>query len=293
MEKLKNSRSFPIHFAVLLFGMAGLFGKLVELPAMTITLGRVGFSSLALLLYLLGTRQSLRLHSPIRLLRLILAGVLLAFHWSVFYYSIQLSSVAIGLLSSATFPVFTMFLEPLFFREPFRPRNAVYALVALAGVLLISPSLRSDNANLQGVLWGIVAGASYAVLTMLNRVHMRWGYPSAVVTFYEQATAAVALFPISLLTASASPNARDLLLLAVLGIAFTAFAHTVFIGGLKRVTAHTAGLISCMEPVYGTIFAALFLREIPAAREIAGGILILAVAVLQSIPPRKRNFSDQ
>ena len=52
MEKLKNSRSFPIHFAVLLFGMAGLFGKLVELPAMTITLGRVGFSSLALLLYL-------------------------------------------------------------------------------------------------------------------------------------------------------------------------------------------------------------------------------------------------
>ena len=38
-----------VHLAVLLFGLSGLFGKLITLPAIIITLGRVFFSSLFLL----------------------------------------------------------------------------------------------------------------------------------------------------------------------------------------------------------------------------------------------------
>ena len=52
MEKLKTAAAFPFISRYFFSAWAGLFGKLVELPAMTITLGRVGFSSLALLLYL-------------------------------------------------------------------------------------------------------------------------------------------------------------------------------------------------------------------------------------------------
>lgn len=38
-------------------------------------------------------------------------------HWVSFFKSIQVSTVAVGLLSFSTYPVFTTFLEPLFFKR--------------------------------------------------------------------------------------------------------------------------------------------------------------------------------
>jgi drug/metabolite transporter (DMT)-like permease len=74
----------------------------------------------------------------------------------------------------------------------------------------------------------------------------------------------------------------DLLLLAVLGIVFTALAHTLFIQGLRGVKAQTASLISSLEPVYGIVFAALLLAEIPTPRTLLGGALILGVVLYSS-----------
>ncbi len=41
--KNKNTSLLEIHLAVLLFGVSGLFGKLLALPSMIIVLGRVFF----------------------------------------------------------------------------------------------------------------------------------------------------------------------------------------------------------------------------------------------------------
>ena len=43
----------------------------------------------------------------------------------------------------------------------------------------------------------------------------------------------------------------------------TALAHTLFIGGLAVVTAHTASVIAALEPVYGIALALAFLGEVP------------------------------
>lgn len=45
---LKNKSLIEVHIAVFLFGLAGLFGKLLYLPPMIIVLGRVVFSSIFL-----------------------------------------------------------------------------------------------------------------------------------------------------------------------------------------------------------------------------------------------------
>ena len=66
---------------------------------------------------------------------------------------------------------------------------------------------------------------------------------------------------------------------AVLGVVFTAGAHTLFIEGLRSVRAQTAAVISSLEPVYGIVLAALFLGEVPAVRTLAGGLVILAAAL--------------
>src|SRR6266478_2704952 len=93
-----------LHFAVLLFGFAGLFGKWLALPPATIVLGRTVFASVTLWAAL---RLSHELRGRLEW-RLAAGGALLALHWIAFFQAIQIASVAIGLLGFATFPLFVL-----------------------------------------------------------------------------------------------------------------------------------------------------------------------------------------
>ena len=75
-------------------------------------------------------------------------------------------------------------------------------------------------------------------------------------------------------------TANDVLLLLALGILCTALAHTLFIGSLRRVSAHTASVVAALEPVYGIALAALLLGEVPSPRTLVGALLILGAALL-------------
>lgn len=269
-----------IHVAVLLFGLAGLFGKVIGLSAPLITLGRVVFAALALAIVLAAMRSSFALQRRDYVL-LPLTGVVLALHWAAFFQSVQVSTVAIGLVSFATFPVFVTFLEPLVSHRPLRGLNVLLALLTLAGAALVVPSFELSNNITQGVLWGLLAAASFALLSLFNRHYVR-RYSSLVIALYQDGMAAVALLPF--LFVSTEPiSLRDIVLLAVLGVVFTALSHTLFIEGLKGVEARTASLISSLEPVYGILFAALLLREMPTPRTLLGGAIILGVVVYTSV----------
>ncbi|MCX7975063.1 MAG: DMT family transporter, partial [Candidatus Aminicenantes bacterium] len=71
------------------------------------------------------------------------------------------------------------------------------------------------------------------------------------------------------------PAAIDLFRLAFLGIICTAGAHSLFIQGMKKISASTAAIISSLEPVYGIILAYFLLKEVPSFRTLIGGIIIL------------------
>jgi len=62
----------------------------------------------------------------------------------------------------------------------------------------------------------------------------------------------------------------------------TALAHTLFTASLPRISAHTASLVSILEPIYGIGWAALLLGEWPDFRTMVGGSLIIGAAVLAS-----------
>lgn len=274
---MKNQKKslISIHIAVLLFGLAGLFAKWVLLPAVIIVLGRVIFSSLSLFFLLKVKRARVRLDKGRDYILMITAGIVLAVHWTTFMQSIQTSTVAVGTLTFSTFPLFVTFLEPVLFHERLKSSSVVSAVVMLTGVLLIVPEFHLGNTMTQGVIWGMAGSLSYAVLSLMNRMFME-KYTSSLTAFYEQATAAVVLLP-SLFLLKPVVSGKDILVLVLLGVVFTAFAHTMYIEGLKHVKVQTAGIISGLESVYGIIAAFLFLGEKPGIKELAGGVIILGV----------------
>lgn len=272
MENQKKSL-LSIHTAVLLFGLAGLFAKWVLLPAVMIVLGRVIFSSLSLFLLLRIKKVHIRLDTTKDYILMVTAGIVLAVHWTTFMQSIQTSTVAVGTLTFSTFPLFVTFLEPVLFHEKLKSSSVISAVVMLVGVLFIVPEFHLENAMTQGVIWGMAGSLSYAVLSLMNRLFME-KYTSSVTAFYEQATAAVVLLP-ALFILRPAVSGKDILVLILLGVVFTAFAHTMYIEGLKHVKVQTAGIISGLESVYGIIAAFLFLGEKPGIKELAGGMIIL------------------
>ncbi len=274
-----------IHAAVFLFGFPGLFAKWLPLPPQAIVLGRVVFASLALFGVLVVSRRPLGVRPSRDLTLLALCGLILAVHWTLFFKSIQVSSVAVGLLAYSSFPVFTVLLEPLVFRERLELRSLVWAGLCLFGVFLIVPRFSVSDAIFRGVAWGLGAGLTFACLTLLNRGLSR-RHASLSVAFYQDSFATLFLLPFAAVPL-AGLSVRGLGLLVLLGAFGTAAAHTLFIGGMRHVPARTASIISALEPVYGILLALAFLGEVPTLRTVCGGAVVLAAALAVTVDARR------
>ena len=265
-----------LHAAVALFGFAGLFGKWLALSPVAIVLGRTAIAAMAL--------GILRLRAGERApfdVRLVANGIVLALHWVSFFAAVQVSTVAIGLLGYASFPLFTLIVERLFLARRLRRREGATALLVTAGLVLLVPELSVANPVVQGLGWGLVSGLTFALIVVMNR---RWAATRTAtdIAFWQNTIAAATLLPFAWTSpwALGTIGGREIMLLIVLGLACTALAHTLFIAALSNVTAHTASVVAALEPVYGIALAFAFLDEVPGARTLAGGALIVAAAVI-------------
>ncbi len=289
-EFAPDRRSLPaIHLAVLLFGFPGLFAKWLPLSPPWIVLGRVFFAALALAVFMAARKIPFRAAPGRDVLLCALCGIVLAVHWSAFFEAVRVSSIAVGLLSYATFPAFTVFFEPLFERKPPDAANVLFSGLTLVGVFLIVPRFALADPVLLGVLWGLLSGATFAVLAILNR-RLAQRHSSLRIAFYQDLFAGVALLPV-VFGGIPRVSGRDLALLAVLGVCCTAAAHTLFIRGMRNVNAQTASLIASLEPVYGILFALVLLGEQPTARTLLGGAVILGAVLLVTLRASRRRMA--
>lgn len=272
-----NLALLKTNLAVILFGLAGLFAKFIDLPAITITFGRVFFSSIALLIMAYCLKISLKPAKRQHLFFFIAAGGILAMHWCSFLYAIQISSVAIGTIAFSAFPLFVTLLEPLLFHEKWQMINIIFCIIISCGVFMMIPSFSITSQQFQGAIIGLFSALTYALLTLINRYFARY-YHSVTISVYEQSSAAILLCPAVILIHD-MPTISDIGALLFLGIITTAFAHTLFIASLKTVPAYLAGIISALEAVYSMIFAAILLHEIPSLKETAGAAIIVFTVI--------------
>lgn len=275
-----------VHASVFLFGLSGLFGKFLALPAPVIVLGRTGFAALALGLVLVLGRTTIRPRAARDLLGMALLGALLAFHWVSFFNSIQLATVAIGLLTFSSFPVFVTLLEPLLFKTPWRWHDGAIALLVVIGVALVIPDYRLGSATAQGAIWGLLSGLSFALLQLLNKGY-RQRYSAMAIAFYQNLFAWLSLLALAQLPSMGiAPldglSSGEIGLLLILGVLCTAVAHTLFIESLAVLRTQTASVISALEPLYGIVLAALLLGEVSNLRTLLGGSLIVGTTVWAS-----------
>lgn len=266
--------------AVFLFGLAGVIGTLSGLPAPLVTLGRSVFAGVTLLLFAAALRVPLRPQRRRDVVLLAGQGVLLAIHWTAFFEAIDVANVALGLLAFSSFPLFTALIETWFLREPPRRAHVAAALLILPGVTVLLPTINPHNHATAGVLWGLLAGLTFALLSVVNRALGR-RYSTVQISVYQDGIAALVLLPVAIAAHPAALLApRTLLSLLVLGVACTALAHTLFIAAMQAITAQLASIFAALEPVWGTGAALVLLGQIPSGRTLVGGAIIVLATLL-------------
>lgn len=269
-----------VHSAVFIFGFTALFSKLIQLPALEINLLRSLFAAFALWAVIRLSGESLTLRSSRDYGVVLLLGLLLGGHWVTYFHAMQVATIAIGVIALYTFPVMTVFLEPLVHGGRPQIIDIMSGIAMLFGIYLLVPEFRLDNATTQGVFWGMLSALLFALRNIIQRRYF-YDYPAKQALFYQILITVIVLFPFGFqIIPEVSTYQWGQLML--LGIVFTALPHTLFAFSLRHFKAKSASLVACLQVVYATLFAAVLLNEWPSLVTLIGGAIVVAAAIFET-----------
>lgn len=275
-----------LHGAITLFGGTALFSQVISLSALDITIIRCFIAASVLGLFFQARRQSLRLDQLSDYGIAILLGILIGTHWVTYFAGMQYAGVAIGMIAFFTFPLMTVLLEPLLHKKLPHWQDLMAGLIGLFGLWLIADGKEHNPEILKGIFTGILSALLFTLRNLLHKYKFsRYNGPQAM--FYQTLVAALVL--VAWLSEDwQMAGSIDWGLLVLLGIFFTALPHALFATSLRYLSAKTVGLISCMQPVYGTLLAVLILHQVPGWRTVVGGILVVSAAIYETLHGHKR-----
>jgi len=279
MDRLNMGSStralLQIHFCVLLWGFTAILGKSISLPALPLVWWRMTLVTIALFL-LPRFWKSLAALPPRMIAVYAGIGVIVALHWLTFYASIKLANASVGATCMALAPVFVSLIEPLFTRHRFDPRELVFGMAVIPGIVLVVGGIPEQMRTGLGI--GIVSALLMAVFGTLNKRYIEHGNALSI-TGLEMAAGAIflgALAPVMPEAVFVRPNAHDAILLLALAMGCTLLPFALSLVALRRLSAFTTALAVNMEPVYAIILAILLLGE---QRELHPGFY-LGVAIV-------------
>ena len=268
-------------FSIALLGCNAIFGKTIMLSPEHLVLGRCLIAGSVIGVFLKLKKEKIRAKSKKNFFQFCGLALLMGIHWISMFKALQVSSVAISLIAIFTFPMMTTLLEPIILKKKFKVRYLFSALLVLIGIGLLDPSLDLNDNTSQGILWGLISALSFALRNIYTRKSIQ-KISASKLMFYQCILVSFCLLP-TLATWPKKVALNDWIQLIIFGVIFTAFAHILYSKSLSRLSASFVGILSCIQPLYGSILAYFILNESPQSKTIYGGSLILSVVVFHSI----------
>lgn len=277
-----------LHSAVLLFGGTALFSKLIGLPALDITVYRTAVAAIVLFIVLTLQKQKITLASAKDYGIAVLLGIVVGIHWVTYFAGMQMAGVTIGIIAFFTYPVITVFLEPLLTRflsknkvssKP-KQKDILIAFIVMLGIFLLIPEISLGNQVTLGIATGVLSAFFFALRNTLHKNY--FSHYSGPHTMLYQTLVAFLMLCLFVEVPPMDVTNNDWLLILLVGVVFTAMPHALFASSLRYLSATTAGLISCLQPLYGSFLAFILLSERVNIWTIIGGLLVISAALFET-----------
>jgi drug/metabolite transporter (DMT)-like permease len=211
-------------------------------------------------------------------------GLLLAINFPLFNVAFLNAPVSNVFVLGSIFPIFVLVLAAVFLKEKARRIELVALLIALFAILIMNPM---SGGYALGNTIALVNAFTFAVLIVYLRYEDR--NHSIGYVFWFILFGAILSLP-TLFLYGFGDVMGNLHWLILLGAVSTGVAY-IFLGyALKVLKAETASLISVTTgPLLGILIALLVLGQVPSAKIIFGGALLIFSAALVVKKPGKRH----
>ena len=205
---------------------------------------------------------------------------LLAVSSAAFLTALNHASVANVLFMQALSPILAAALGTLV-GDPVPRRTWLAMVVAVAGVALMVGGPGRPSLLGQGL--SLLMAASFAAVLVLTR-HRR-DVSMAPATCLSQVLVLALAAPFASLH---DVGAQDVTLLATLGVTQIGLGFVFLTIGGRLIPAGEVALITLLEIVLGPLWVWVFLSEQPGTATIAGGVIVLAAVILQTLGQPRR-----
>ena len=249
--------------AALLWSLAGVFIKFLDVPPLTIVFYRSFFACLIFTPFV--RRADWRISGPVGVSVVTYSAAI-----SAFVSANKLTTAANAIVLQYTAPIFVFLFSRIVLRETVSKLNGLALSAGMLGVAVISLDSAGEP-EMAGVLLALLSGLLFAAY-MIN-LRRTTNVSPIYLTWINNAVCALLLL---LVVKSQLGLTWDQLgILAVMGAVQLGLPYFLFSKGLQTVSLQEASLIALIEPVLNPIWVAVTVGEIPSTATLTGGGMIL------------------
>jgi drug/metabolite transporter (DMT)-like permease len=206
---------------------------------------------------------------------------------TVFFESTRALGLARAMTVAMVYPLLSALLAALLLGDPLTPPVLAGAVITLLGIALIVSARDAEDAPVNRRRAGVLAALGAALAWAVSVVMLK-----APMDHVDPVTAQAVRLPVAGLALLVTPwgwaspgelrrNGGPLWGRLGLVSALTLASSVLFVAGIKHAGVTVTAVLSSTAPLFALPLGALFLRERPGARAVAGAALtVLGIAVL-------------
>lgn len=282
--KLKNY--LHLHFLVFIAGFTAILGELITIKAIPLVWFRMVMAAILMFVYIKIAKVKLRI-KPKSVLRLSIAGIIIALHWITFFAAIDEANISIALAMFSTGAFFASFIEPIIYKRTIIWYEILFGVIVIIGVFIIT---QSEIKYITGIILGISSAFLSSLFAVLNGKFLKH-HTATVISFYEFLSGVlfisiyILIFENGFSAEFFNLSSSDYGYLFILASICTAYAFIAAVYVMKLISPYTVVLTYNLEPIYGIVMAIILFpeKEKMSASFYYGAVIIISTVLLNGI----------
>jgi len=290
MEKTTIHPYIPIAIGVIAVALSAILVKLANADAGVIAFYRMLFSVLIMapVFFWKYTPELKRLTKRDWVFSGI-AGIFLAFHFILWFESLNYTSVASSTVLVTLQPLFAFAGTYFFFKERLSVKTILSGLIAIGGSILISwGDFQISGTALYGDMLALIACALVTAYLLFGQdVRKRLSLVTYTFVVYGVSTITLFFYIIFKGESFGPYPANDWLWFILLAIIPNLLGHTLFNWSLKYVSTNVISIAILFEPIGAAILAFYVFNEYLIPTQVIGGLIVIAGIMLFVVDVKK------
>ena len=290
---ITNKHNPKQHFVELLSGVfimawAASFSKLIQLPSIQICFWRTMIAACASLICVVLLKQKFVIKEKKDVAKFCMSSVFYAITFYGLYESVKLAGITVGIMSFYTYPLFTVILEPLYFKQRMKWKDGLVGIGIFLGLILTTLNIGFDVISISGILWGLAGSMGYAMRSIISK-SLVLRYTSFQILSVQYSMMTLLFIPFILMN-PVMPGVNELGLLLILGSIVTVGGTLLYTRSLVSFSAKKATVISGMEPVIGLGRGGVFFNEVLSGTTLLGIVIVIGAIFIEGFRVMKTSL---